>query len=123
MGARANLGPQFQIEELPIERGEHTLIARQHGVPADAQHSLDEHEVGALTFVDQRTHLEIGWRATHPQHQRQGIGTALQDALERRAAGRPIISMDISDSALALHQSYVKRNPRSTWKLGSHTDV
>lgn len=123
MSASDHLGPQFPIAEYALDPdrfpGWRRLVAYSKGAPPDPVHDLAEHEVGHLTYLPGRGRYEVGDRRTHEDYQRQGVATQLQDALQKRAGRRYIVSTDdgISQDAVDFHRAYKDTHPDSTWSL------
>lgn len=71
---------------------------------------VDERLIG-FVLGDRRRSQRVGWIATlavHPDHRRQGIGTRLLLACERRL-GTDSIRLTLRESNIAAHQLYRKQ--------------
>jgi putative acetyltransferase len=112
------------VQELAIEDyGENQVAA--WAAQADDVDAFAERLSGQLTLVATLDHSPVGFASmrdnshiemlyVHPAAARQGVGTALCDALEKLAAARGIkrVTVDASDTAVPLFQ----RRGYSAWR-------
>lgn len=131
MSARLSLGRQFTVVHAFNERdseGQAKVLDRAgnevHRVGYARRPHLDENgfEIPGSAEISGFERYAIG-HTFGTENMRKGYGTAAQDAISAAHPGVPLVSYteDMTESAHAFRQAYMKRRPGVDWQVKEGT--